>query len=79
MTPPEVIVYTTPTCPYCTVVKEFLSKNNVVYEEKNVAVDKAALKEMLGYTGRSAVPTVKIGDEVIVGFDKARITQLLDL
>jgi glutaredoxin len=60
-------------------VKEFLSQNNVPYEEKNVAVDRAARQEMLSLTGRSAVPTVKIGDEVIVGFDKARISKLLGL
>jgi len=60
-------------------VKEFLSQNNVAYEEKNVAVDRAARQEMLSLTGRSAVPTVKIGNEVIVGFDKARISELLGL
>lgn len=60
-------------------MKEFLSQHNVAYQEKNVAVDRVARQEMLQLTGRSAVPTVKIGDEVIVGFDKARISQLLNL
>ena len=74
-----VIVYSTPTCPYCTLVKEFLSQHNVAYEEKNVAVDREARQEMLSATGRSAVPTLKIGDEVVVGFDRARISELLGL
>jgi glutaredoxin 3 len=61
-------------------VKEFLSQHNVAFVEKNVAVDREARQEMLTATGgRSAVPTLKIGDDVVVGFDRARISELLGL
>lgn len=74
-----VIVYSTPTCPYCTLVKEFLSQHNVAYEEKDVAADREARQEMLNLTGRTAVPALKIGDNAVVGFDRARISELLGL
>ncbi|HHV08365.1 MAG TPA: glutaredoxin family protein [Firmicutes bacterium] len=75
----SVIVYSTPTCPYCTLVKNFLADHNVTYEEKDVAADKEARQEMLSLTGRTAVPALKIGDDVVVGFDRARISELLGL
>ena len=60
-------------------MKEFLSEHNVAYEEKDVASDKEARQEMLALTGSMAVPALKIGNEAVVGFDKARISQLLGL
>lgn len=75
----SVIVYSTPTCPYCTLVKNFLADHNVTYEEKDVAADKEARQEMLSLTGHTAVPALKIGDDVVVGFDRARISELLGL
>ncbi|MGI6129630.1 MAG: glutaredoxin family protein [bacterium] len=60
-------------------VKEFLSEHNVAFEEKDVAVDREARQEMLALTGRTAVPALKIGDDAVVGFDRARISELLGL
>jgi glutaredoxin len=58
-------------------VKEFLSRKGVGYTEKNVAADTVARDEMFRQTGRMAVPALTIDDQVVVGFDKQRLEQLL--
>jgi len=75
----KVIVYSTPTCPYCVVAKEFLKDNNIEFEAKDVAVDEAARKEMLEKTGQMGVPVVDIDGEIIIGFNEGRIRELLDI
>lgn len=72
----KIKVYTSSTCPYCVMAKEYLAEKGLEFEEKNVQTDKAARQELMkmGYTG---VPVVVIGDEEIVGFDKAKIDEAL--
>lgn len=72
----KVKVYTSSTCPYCTMAKDYLREKEVDFEEKNVQSDKEARDELMvmGYTG---VPVICIGDEEIVGFDKNRLDELL--
>ena len=72
----KIKVYTSSTCPYCVMAKEYLAEKGLEYEEKNVQTDKAARQELMkmGYTG---VPVVVIGDEEIVGLDKAKIDEAL--
>ena len=72
----KIKVYTSSTCPYCVMAKEYLAEKGLEYEEKNVQTDKVARQELMkmGYTG---VPVVVIGDEEIVGFDKAKIDEAL--
>lgn len=73
----KVIVYTSSTCPYCTMAKDYLTEKDVAFEEKNVQIDKEARSELMakGYTG---VPVIVIDDEEIVGFDKAKLDSLLN-
>ena len=73
----KVTVYTSNTCPYCTMAKDYLKDRNIAFEEKNVQTDSAARQELMakGYTG---VPVIVIGEEEIVGFDKKRLDALLD-
>lgn len=59
-------------------MKEFLSQKGVAYTEKNVAADAAARDEMFRQTGRMAVPAVTIDNQVVVGFDKRRLEELLN-
>lgn len=73
----NVIVYTTPTCGYCHQVKSFLSQKGVKYTEYDVSVDRAAAEEMVRKTGQMGVPVITIDNEVVVGFDRARLEQLL--
>jgi len=73
----EVIVYTTPTCPYCHQVKGFLSQRGIKFTERDVSVDRAAATEMIQKTGQRAVPVTIIDGQVIIGFDRARLEDLL--
>lgn len=73
----KVTIFTSNTCPYCTMAKDYFKDKNVPFEEKNVQTDAAARDELMakGYTG---VPVIVIDDEEIVGFDKMRLEKLLD-
>lgn len=72
----EVKVYTSNTCPYCTMAKDYLKEKGIEFNEKNVQTDAVARDELIsmGYTG---VPVLVIGEEEIVGFDRARIDAAL--
>lgn len=75
----EVKVYSTPTCPWCHKVKDFLKENKVEFEDKNVAEDDAARAEMIEKTGQMGVPVIIIDKEAIIGFDEAAIKKKLGL
>lgn len=76
---PKVTIYTTPTCVYCKMTKAFFRENNVAYEEKDVSTDAAARNEMITRSGQLAVPTIDIDGQIIVGFDKESLSQLLNI
>lgn len=73
----NVIVYSTPTCPWCHKVKEYLQYKEVRYKDINVAEDRAGAIEMIRKSGQSGVPVIDIDGNIIVGFDQARIDSLL--
>lgn len=73
----EVVVYSSSTCPYCTLAKNHLTDKGVAFVEKNVSTDKEARKELMAM-GHMGVPVVVINGTEIVGFDKDRIDTLLD-
>jgi glutaredoxin-like YruB-family protein len=73
----DVIVYTTPTCPYCTQAKAFLAQQGVPFVEKNVAADRQAAMEMVRVSGQQGVPVITVNGEPVVGFDQPRLRQLL--
>ena len=75
----NVIVYSTPTCVYCKMAKEFFSKNNVTYTEHNVAGDEKALQEMVGKSHQMGVPVIDIDGEIFVGFDKGGLAKALKI
>jgi len=75
----KVTVYTTPTCSWCTTLKTYLNDNKVQYREINVAADTAAAEGMVRKSGQQGVPQTEINGQMIVGFDKARINQLLEI
>jgi glutaredoxin-like YruB-family protein len=75
----EVTVYSTPTCPFCKKVKEFLNEHDVDFTDINVAEDDEKAQEMIQKSGQMGVPVVEIDDEVIVGFDRDKLTETLDL
>lgn len=75
----EVIVYTTPTCPWCQAVKEYLAERGIPYEEVDVAADMEAAMEMVRKSGQMGTPVVEIDGEIVVGFDRGRLDYLLGL
>ena len=75
----RVIVFTTPTCPWCTRVKSYLRSRGIKFREVDVARDQAAARDLVRRTGQMGVPVVEIDGRPIVGFDQARIDSLLGL
>lgn len=73
----NVTVYSTPTCSYCKRVKDYLSQKGVPYVEYDVAADREKAREMIQKTGQMGVPVTVIDGEVIVGFNKTKLDELL--
>jgi len=75
----KVTIYSTPTCPYCIQVKEYLKEKDVEYTDYNVADDQDKATEMVEKSGQMGVPVVNIDGKITVGFNKAEIDKLLGL
>lgn len=70
-------VFTTPTCPFCVMAKEWLRLKGVEYEEKHAADDMDARREMIEASGQMGVPVITVDDEVVVGFNQTLLESLL--
>lgn len=70
-------VYSTPTCPYCNMAKEYLTSKGVSYQNLDVSSNKALAEEMIKVSGQMGVPVIVIDEKIIVGFDKTQIDELL--
>ena len=73
----KIIIYSTPTCVYCKMAKDYFKANNFAYTEHNVAEDEAALQDMFKKSGQMGVPVIDIGGEIFVGFNKPEIVRAL--
>jgi glutaredoxin 3 len=73
----RVTVYTTTTCPYCVMVKNFLCEQGVPFEEVNVQRDPIAARKLVETTGQIGVPQIEIDGQWVIGFDPNAILQLL--
>ena len=78
-TKPEVTIYSTPTCHFCHMAKEFFKEKNVAYTEHDVASDAEQRKIMIDKSGQMGVPVIIIGNDLVVGFNKPLISKLLGL
>jgi glutaredoxin 3 len=74
-----VTIYSTPTCHFCHMTKDYLTEHKVAYTDYDVAHDLAKRQEMIQKSGQMGVPVILIGDELIVGFDKEKIASTLGL
>ena len=79
MSQPTVQIYSTPTCHFCHMAKDYFTENHIAFEDFNVAADAAKRSEMVEKSGQLGVPVILIGDEVIVGFEQDKIKGLLGL
>ncbi len=75
----RVIVFSTPTCPHCTRAKRYLRARGVRFRDVDVSRDQAAARDMVRRSGQQGVPVLDIGGKIVVGFDRAKIDQLLGL
>lgn len=70
-------IYSTPTCVYCKMAKEYFKSKNIVYTEVNVAENETELNEMVQKSGQMGVPVIDIGGTIMVGFNKPEIEKAL--
>lgn len=75
----QVSIYSTPSCTYCKSAKEFFAENNVQFQESNVADDMVRRQEMIERSGQMGVPVIIIDQNIVVGYNKTKLTELLGL
>lgn len=73
----KVTIYTTPTCHFCHMAKEFFSEHKIPFTEHDVARDLEKRREMIEKSSQMGVPVIAVGDELVVGFDEGRLRELL--
>ncbi len=74
-----VTIYSTPTCHFCQMTKDFLKEKGIAYTEHNVAADLQMRQEMIQKSGQMGVPVIFIGDKMIIGFDKENLVSSLGI
>ena len=72
-----VTVYSTPSCPYCIRLKDYLNQKGIVFSAIDVSTDKAGLDSMVSISGQMGVPVIDIDGKIVVGFEKDKIEKLL--
>jgi len=75
----NITIYSTPTCHFCQMTKDFLKEKGIGYTEFNVASDLEKRQEMIQKSGQMGVPVIFVGPEMIIGFDKERLVSTLGL
>jgi glutaredoxin 3 len=75
----EVTIYSTTTCHFCNLAKEFFKKHNIAYTEYNVGLDPEKRNEMIELTGQLGVPVIRIDNDVVVGFQEPVVATILGI
>lgn len=75
----NVTIYTTPSCVYCRLAKDFFKKHSVNYQEKDVIVDEQARNDMITRSGQMGVPVIEIDGKIVIGYDQRRLKSLLGI
>ena len=78
-TQPKVIVFSTPTCSFCVQAKRYFKEKNIRFTDVDVSRDQSAAKDMMRRTGQMGVPVILIHNTAIVGFDRTKINQMLNI
>ncbi|MBL7045503.1 MAG: glutaredoxin family protein [Parcubacteria group bacterium] len=71
----KVTIYSTPTCHFCQLAKEFLKEKGIEYTDYNVGEDMEKRQEMMEKSGQMSVPVIFVGDEMMIGFDKGKLAK----
>ncbi len=75
----NVIIYSTPTCPYCVLAQNYLDEKGIKYEHIDVSADSAKAEEMVKKSGQNGVPVIDIDGKIIIGFDKEAVDKELEI
>ncbi|MBT4135318.1 NrdH-redoxin [archaeon] len=75
----KIKIYSTPTCPYCKTAKDFLKEKKIEFEAIDVSSDEKGLEEMKKKSGQLGVPVIDIDGEIIVGFEKEKLSKMLKI
>jgi glutaredoxin 3 len=73
----QITVYTTNTCPYCVMMKNFLRDQGLSYKEVNVQQDQNAANRLVAATGQLGVPQTEINGQWVLGFDTEKVLRLI--
>ena len=73
----KVVIYSTPTCPYCKRAKDYFTQKGIAYIDYNVAEDREKAREMIQKSKQMGVPVIIVDGEVLVGFNQAKLDSLL--
>ena len=75
----KIEIYTTPSCAYCHMAKEYFKSKGLEYEEIDVLKNVPKRQEMITETGQMGVPVIKINGKIVIGFNKGKINELLGI
>lgn len=75
----EVTIYSTPTCHFCHMAKDYFAQHGVQFTDYNVGTDLAKRQEMIQKSGQMGVPVITVGSDLVVGFDEPRLRELLGI
>ncbi len=76
---PKVIVFSTPTCTFCNQAKRYFKEKNIRFTDVDVSKDQSAARDMMRRTGQMGVPVILINNKAIIGFDRNKINQMLNI
>ncbi|MCC7357409.1 glutathione S-transferase N-terminal domain-containing protein [Candidatus Uhrbacteria bacterium] len=75
----NITIYSTPTCPYCKLAKEYLKEKKIDFKDIDVSADSVAANEMVKKSGQMGVPVIDIGGQIIVGWNKTALEEALKM
>ena len=76
---PNVVIYSSPSCVHCNHAKEFFKENGIEFTDHDVTEEPEKRQEMVEKSGQMGVPVIFVGEEMVVGFDKDRLSELLNI
>ncbi len=76
---PRIIVFSTPSCPWCNRAKSYLRQHGFRFKDVDVSKDDRAARDLVSKTGQTGVPVIMINNRPIVGFNKKEIDRLLNI
>jgi len=77
MTPHNITIYSTATCPYCKMAKQYLQSKNIPYRDIDVGEDEQAAQEMIRKSGQMGVPVIEVDGKILTGFQQSALDKLL--